>query len=232
MLPPAWTTRGGSRTRAHRRAEARRPARAAPRARASHRPRPEPSQPRADAPPRAGLAARDPLAYDAGSVAAGTPVRARPCPSSVGASARASANSESSKGAAICDPPASPRFCRLPSMSIDPSGVSAHPGASRRRVVRVDAFFRGARSPILGRRHRQVHRPPASEGRGRRDREPRGGGIAHSTAGRHGPGRARRAEWSGITSFLPPTSTRGRQEAGGHNPGHNLPYRGCPPHCK
>ena len=47
---------------------------------------------------------------------------------SVGASAPASANSESSKGAATGDPPASPRSCRLPSMSIDSSGAAARTG--------------------------------------------------------------------------------------------------------
>jgi hypothetical protein len=135
--------------------------------------------------PRAGLAARAPLAHDGGSVAAGAPVRARPRTSSGGASVLASANSESSKGAAICDPPASPRFRRLPSMSIDPKRRVGPPESEPAPGRAVDAFFHGARSPILGRRHRQIHRPPASR-------------------------RTRR----GITSSLPPTSKRPRRLAG------------------
>ena len=62
----------------------------------------------------AGLA-RPPPAYDAGAVSAGAPVSRALPQGSVGASALASASSGSSTGAAICDPPASPRFRRLPS---------------------------------------------------------------------------------------------------------------------
>ena len=53
---------------------------------------------------------RAPQAYDAGAVSAGAFVSRALPKGSVGASALASANSESSKGAAICDPPASPLF--------------------------------------------------------------------------------------------------------------------------